>query len=145
MSDNNRRRCCRLLRSPTNGHIDISERATLLKVSWSSPTTAEDALSPPRAHEMLRTILSSQNIEVVSHRGLVVDFAPAHGWGGHQSAALVDFAMSSSGHTNKQLNPDLEVLFMPTSLSISSCALTPSRRWRLWCGHQPDGPRSSSR
>ncbi len=108
---------------PTNGHIDIIERsATLfekLYVVVADNVQKMPLFTPVERMEMLRTILSDhKNIEVVSYRGLVVDFARAHGVGVmiRGVRALVDFGYEFElAMTNKQLNPDLEVLFMPTS------------------------------
>ncbi|MFA6681075.1 MAG: pantetheine-phosphate adenylyltransferase [Sphaerochaeta sp.] len=69
--------------------------------------------------DMLKKILSGyDNIEVVTYQGLVVQFAQEHGVGVmiRGVRALVDFGYEFElAMTNKQLNNDLEVLFMPTS------------------------------
>ena len=133
---------------PTNGHIDIIERsATLfekLYVVVADNVQKMPLFTPVERMEMLRTILSDhKNIEVVSYRGLVVDFARAHGVGVmiRGVRALVDFGYEFElAMTNKQLNPDLEVLFMPTSpqyFQLRSSAIKGDGG--LWCGHQPDG------
>lgn len=108
---------------PTNGHIDIIERsATLfekLYVVVADNVQKTPLFTPVERMGMLRTILASHtNIEVVSYQGLVVDFARSHGVGVmiRGVRALVDFGYEFElAMTNKQLNPDLEVLFMPTS------------------------------
>lgn len=124
MSDNNRTAMLPgSFDPPTNGHIDIIERsATLfekLYVVVADNVQKMPLFTPVERMEMLRTILSDhKNIEVVSYRGLVVDFARAHGVGVmiRGVRALVDFGYEFElAMTNKQLNPDLEVLFMPTS------------------------------
>ncbi|AEV28348.1 pantetheine-phosphate adenylyltransferase [Sphaerochaeta pleomorpha str. Grapes] len=108
---------------PTNGHIDIIERSAILynklfvvvadNVQKNCIFTAEE-----RKH-MLEQILSGhKNIEVVSYRGLVVEFARENGIGVmiRGVRALVDFGYEFElAMTNKQLNESLEVLFMPTS------------------------------
>ncbi|MFA6845759.1 MAG: pantetheine-phosphate adenylyltransferase, partial [Sphaerochaetaceae bacterium] len=64
-------------------------------------------------------LLSSfDNIEVVSYRGLVVEFARANSIGVmiRGVRALVDFGYEFElAMTNKQMNEELEVLFLPTS------------------------------
>ena len=108
---------------PTNGHIDIIERSASLydklyvvvaeNVQKSCLFTAEERM------DMLKKILSGyDNIEVVTYQGLVVQFAQEHGVGVmiRGVRALVDFGYEFElAMTNKQLNNDLEVLFMPTS------------------------------
>ncbi len=124
MSDNNRTAMLPgSFDPPTNGHIDIIERsATLfekLYVVVADNVQKQPLFTPVERMEMLRTILCEhKNIEVVSYQGLVVDFARTHGVGVmiRGVRALVDFGYEFElAMTNKQLNPDLEVLFMPTS------------------------------
>ncbi|NMA23307.1 MAG: pantetheine-phosphate adenylyltransferase [Spirochaetales bacterium] len=124
MSDNNRTAMLPgSFDPPTNGHIDIIERsATLfekLYVVVADNVQKQPLFTPVERMEMLRTILAEhKNIEVVSYQGLVVDFARTHGVGVmiRGVRALVDFGYEFElAMTNKQLNPDLEVLFMPTS------------------------------
>ena len=108
---------------PSNGHIDIIERAAglydKLFVVVADNVQKKPLFSPAERMEMLREILKEhQNIEVVSYQGLVVDFARNHQVGVmiRGVRALVDFGYEFElAMTNKQLNPDLEVLFMPTS------------------------------
>ncbi len=108
---------------PTNGHIDIIERSAALydklyvvvaeNVHKVCLFTAEERM------DMLRKILSKyDNIEVVTYPGLVAEFAREHGVGVmiRGVRALVDFGYEFElAMTNKQLNSELEVLFMPTS------------------------------
>ena len=108
---------------PTNGHIDIIERSAALYgklyVVVADNVQKQPLFTPVERMEMLRTILAEHtNIEVVSYQGLVVDFARTHGVGVmiRGVRALVDFGYEFElAMTNKQLNADLEVLFMPTS------------------------------
>ncbi len=108
---------------PTNGHIDIIGRSAALydklyvvvadNVQKTCLFTASERM------QMLREILKGyDNIEVVTYPGLVVQFAQEHGVGVmiRGVRALVDFGYEFElAMTNKQLNSDLEVLFMPTS------------------------------
>ncbi|NMA22080.1 MAG: pantetheine-phosphate adenylyltransferase [Spirochaetales bacterium] len=108
---------------PSNGHIDIIERAAnlydKLYVVVADNVQKKPLFTPVERMEMLREILKDHpNIEVVSYQGLVVDFARDHNVGVmiRGVRALVDFGYEFElAMTNKQLNPDLEVLFMPTS------------------------------
>jgi len=108
---------------PTNGHIDIIERSARLYeklyVVVADNVQKQCLFTPDERMGMLRQILQAHdNIEVVSYRGLVVDFARDHGVGVmiRGVRALVDFGYEFElAMTNKQLNPNLEVLFMPTS------------------------------
>ncbi len=110
---------------PTNGHIDIIERSShlfeKLYVVVADNVQKQCLFTADERMDMLKDILKEHdNIEVVSYRGLVVDFAREHGVGGVMVRggvrALVDFGYEFElAMTNKQLNPDLEVLFMPTS------------------------------
>lgn len=108
---------------PSNGHIDIIERSAALYdklfVVVADNVQKKPLFTPVERMEMLRQILVKHpNIEVVSYQGLVVDFARTHGVGVmiRGVRALVDFGYEFElAMTNKQLNPDLEVLFMPTS------------------------------
>lgn len=107
---------------PTNGHLNLIERSAQLfgsldvvvadNISKKCLFTAEERM------EMLRSMLEPyKNVRVVSWTGLVVDYAKKE----HIHVmvrgvrALVDFGYEFElAMTNKQLNPDLEVLFMPT-------------------------------
>lgn len=108
---------------PTLGHIDIIERAAKmydkLYVVVAANIQKNPLFNAVERQSMLKEILKEHdNIEVVIHNGLVVDFARKNkikimirG-----VRALVDFGYEFElAMTNKQLYDDLEVLFMPTS------------------------------
>lgn len=108
---------------PTLGHIDIIERSSKmydkLYVVIAENIQKNTLFSAQERKEMLIEILKKHdNIEVVVHDGLIVDFARKNkikimirG-----VRALVDFGYEFElAMTNKQLYEDLEVLFMPTS------------------------------
>ena len=108
---------------PTNGHIDIIERSAILynklfvvvadNVQKNCIFTADE-----RKHMLEQILAGHKNIEVVSYRGLVVEFARENGIGVmiRGVRALVDFGYEFElAMTNKQLNESQEVLFMPTS------------------------------
>lgn len=108
---------------PTNGHVDIITRSARLydrlyvviadNVSKSTLFTLDERLA------MLQEILKEySNIVVVTHSGLVVDFAREHGVGVMVRGvrALADFGYEFElAMTNKQLYSGLEVLFLPTT------------------------------
>ncbi|HKL59621.1 MAG TPA: pantetheine-phosphate adenylyltransferase [Sphaerochaeta sp.] len=108
---------------PTNGHVDIIERsATLydkLFVVVADNVQKTCLFTALERRDMLRKILKGyDNIEVVIFPGLVAQFAQDHGVGVmiRGVRALVDFGYEFElAMTNKQLNSELEVLFMPTS------------------------------
>lgn len=107
---------------PTNGHLNLIERSALLfdslDVVVADNISKQCLFSVEERMEMLHELLAPyDNVRVVSHRGLVVDYAREE----HITVmvrgvrALVDFGYEFElAMTNKQLNPDLEVLFMPT-------------------------------
>jgi pantetheine-phosphate adenylyltransferase len=108
---------------PTNGHVDIIERSARLYdklfVVVADNVQKKCLFSAEERKEMLEQILAGyDNIEVVSYRGLVVEFARRNGIGImiRGVRALVDFGYEFElAMTNKQLYESMEVLFMPTS------------------------------
>ncbi len=107
---------------PTLGHVNIIERSASLydklyvvvanNIAKHSLFTAEERVG------MLKEIFKdSSSIEVIAYSGLMVDFARDYEIGVmiRGVRALVDFGYEFElAMTNKQLLPDLEVLFMPT-------------------------------
>lgn len=107
---------------PTNGHINLIKRASRLfeevvvvvadNIAKKCLFNAEERL------EMLGEIFADyNNVEVVVWNGLIVDYARRNDIGVmiRGVRALVDFGYEFElAMTNKQLYPDLEVLFMPT-------------------------------
>ncbi|WP_422480529.1 pantetheine-phosphate adenylyltransferase [Pleomorphochaeta sp. DL1XJH-081] len=107
---------------PTNGHLNLIKRSARLfdsldvvvadNISKKCLFTAEERM------DMLQSMLAPYgNVRVVTWNGLVVDYAKKEQI--HVMVrgvrALVDFGYEFElAMTNKQLNPDLEVLFMPT-------------------------------
>lgn len=108
---------------PTLGHIDLIERAAKmyekLYVVVASNIKKKPLFTAEERQTMLNDILVDfENVEVVIHDGLIVDYAKKN----HINImirgvrALVDFGYEFElAMTNKQLYEDLEVLFMPTS------------------------------
>lgn len=108
---------------PTLGHIDIIERSAKmydrLYVVIADNIHKKTLFSAEERKEMLTNILkNNDNVEVVIHNGLIVDFAKKNNIKImiRGVRALVDFGYEFElAMTNKQLYEDLEVLFMPTS------------------------------
>ncbi|MFA7559321.1 MAG: pantetheine-phosphate adenylyltransferase [Sphaerochaeta sp.] len=108
---------------PTNGHVDIITRSARLYdrlyVVIADNVSKSTLFTPDERLAMLQEILKEySNIEVVTHSGLVVDFAREHGVGVMVRGvrALADFGYEFElAMTNKQLYSGLEVLFLPTS------------------------------
>lgn len=107
---------------PTNGHLNLIERSARLfesldvvvadNISKKCLFTAQERM------DMLREMLKPYgNVRVVSFGGLVVDYARKERINVliRGVRALVDFGYEFElAMTNKQLYPELEVLFMPT-------------------------------
>ncbi|MCK9286580.1 MAG: pantetheine-phosphate adenylyltransferase [Sphaerochaetaceae bacterium] len=107
---------------PTNGHMNLIERSAKIfdsiavvvadNISKKCLFTADERLS------MLKELLKEyDNVEVVVWNGLIVDFAKQHNISVmiRGVRALVDFGYEFElAMTNKQLLPELEVMFMPT-------------------------------
>lgn len=107
---------------PTNGHINLIKRASRLFdqiiVVVADNIAKKVLFSAEERLEMLKEIfVDYENIEVVVWNGLIVDYAKRNKIGVmiRGVRALVDFGYEFElAMTNKQLYPDLEVLFMPT-------------------------------
>lgn len=107
---------------PTNGHLNLIERSAQLfdslDVVVADNLSKKCLFSAEERMDMLRSMLAPYpNVKVVSWNGLVVDYAKKQDIRVMVRGvrALVDFGYEFElAMTNKQLNPDLEVLFMPT-------------------------------
>ena len=107
---------------PTNGHINLIERTSKLfdhldvvvadNIHKKCLFTAEERL------EMLQELVTSlENVDVVIHRGLIIDYAKNNNIDVMVRGvrALVDFGYEFElAMTNKQLYAPLEVVFLPT-------------------------------
>lgn len=108
---------------PTNGHLDIIRRSALLYdklyVVIADNVHKKYLFTSQERKDMLEELLKdAPNIEVHIWTGLVVEFARQKKIGVmiRGVRALVDFGYEFElAMTNKQLYPELEVLFMPTS------------------------------
>ncbi|MDY4611042.1 MAG: pantetheine-phosphate adenylyltransferase [Sphaerochaetaceae bacterium] len=107
---------------PTLGHLNIILRAAALYgklyVVVADNIQKKCLFSAEERKDMLAELLVEyKNVEVFVWQGLVVDFARKHNIGVmiRGVRALVDFGYEFElAMTNKQLFPELEVLFMPT-------------------------------
>lgn len=107
---------------PTLGHLNIILRAASLYgklyVVVADNIQKKCLFSAEERRGMLAELLAEhKNVEVFVWQGLVVDFARNHNIGVmiRGVRALVDFGYEFElAMTNKQLFPELEVLFMPT-------------------------------
>ncbi|MDD3996418.1 MAG: pantetheine-phosphate adenylyltransferase [Sphaerochaetaceae bacterium] len=107
---------------PTNGHVNMIERASRLfdsvVVVVADNISKKCLFSADERVAMLTSILKGlSNVEVVVWNGLIVDYARQSGISVmiRGVRALVDFGYEFElAMTNKQLYPDLEVVFLPT-------------------------------
>ncbi len=107
---------------PTNGHLNLIERAArifdLLYVVIAVNQAKECLFSGDERQSMMRELLQNyENVQVEPWSRLIVEFTEKF----HTRVilrgvrALADFGYEFElAMTNKQLNPDLEIMFMPT-------------------------------
>lgn len=107
---------------PTNGHLDILERAYCLfdyiYVVISVNRQKKYLFSPEERLEMMRELVKDKkNVEVVLWDQLIVDFAKKNDAKVlvRGVRALADFNYEFElSMMNKSLNPDIETIFLPT-------------------------------
>ena len=107
---------------PTNGHLNLIERAAgifdQLYVIVANNSSKKCLFTADERASVLRKLLQNYpNVEVRIWDRMVVDFAREHDVAVmiRGVRALVDFGYEFElAMTNKQLNPDLEIFFMPT-------------------------------
>lgn len=108
---------------PTNGHLDIIRRSARLfdklYVVVADNMAKHNLFSPEERKTMLESLVGDlTNVEVVVYGGLVVRFAMDHGIGvmvrGVRAMADFNYEFELSLY-NKQIDPELEVLFLPTA------------------------------
>jgi len=109
----------------TLGHLDVIERAARivpqLVVAVLNNNQKEPMFSVAERVEHLQTLTANMsNVSVASFSGLLVDFAKEQ----HASAIIrglranTDFEYEfQMALTNRQLNPNVETIFIPTNLS----------------------------
>lgn len=108
---------------PTNGHMDIIERAasfnTKLVVGVLDNPSKRPLFSVDERVEMLRELTKNiPNVEIQAFSGLLIDFCKNTGAKIviRGLRAVTDFEYEfQMALTNKTLSPELETLFMPTS------------------------------
>ncbi|MCF7948669.1 MAG: pantetheine-phosphate adenylyltransferase [Spirochaetia bacterium] len=107
---------------PTNGHLNLIARAASifeqLHVVVAVNQAKKTLFTPEERLEMMRELLKSYgNVEVNLWYSLIVDYAVEHDAKVMLRGvrALVDFGYEFElAMTNKELRPELEILFMPT-------------------------------
>ena len=110
---------------PTNGHIDIMERASylvdMLIVLVSVNPTKKSLFSAKERVEMLKKeVLDNalENVDVVAYDGLLVDFCKKNSVDiiirGLRGVTDFEYEFQMA-FTNKAMLPNIETLFMPTS------------------------------
>lgn len=110
---------------PTNGHIDIIERASylvdMLVVLVSFNPAKKSLFSPNERAEMLRKAVTDcalENVDVVAYDGLLVDFCKKNGVNiiirGLRGVTDFEYEFQMA-FTNKAMLPTVETLFIPTS------------------------------
>jgi len=107
---------------PTKGHLNIVSRAAKLYdrlfVVVADNVNKKCLFSAEERVKMLKHLLNeNSNIEVVAFQGLVVDFAKKTNIGVlvRGVRALADFNYEFElAMTNKELCPELEIIFLPT-------------------------------
>ncbi len=108
---------------PTNGHIDIIRRSNALYdkvyVVVADNSSKKAMFTAAERVGLLEALVADMpNVEVLSWGGLTVDFARKHGVGVivRGVRALTDFAYEFEiAETNRQLCPEIEVVFLPTN------------------------------
>jgi pantetheine-phosphate adenylyltransferase len=107
---------------PTNGHLNLIERAASifdkLYIIIADNSAKTCTFSVGERKSMLQQLLQQHiNIEVLSWDRMVVDFAREYDVKVMLRGvrALADFSYEFElAMTNKQLNPEIEIFFMPT-------------------------------
>jgi len=107
---------------PTNGHLNLIARAASifeqLHVVIAVNQAKQTLFSPEERLDMMRELLKSyNNVEVNLWYSLIVDYAVEHKAKVMLRGvrALADFGYEFElAMTNKELRPELEIMFMPT-------------------------------
>ncbi|HTM44635.1 MAG TPA: pantetheine-phosphate adenylyltransferase [Polyangiaceae bacterium] len=107
---------------PTNGHMDLVERATQLfarvVVAVGSHPTRSALFTTTEREELLRAACAHfPNVEVDSFSGLLVDYARQRGARvmvrGLRAATDFEYELQIA-HANADLAPELDTIFLPT-------------------------------
>ncbi len=112
----------------TLGHEDVARRTlrvadrVVVAVAESSTETKTPAFSLAERLEMLKEVFSGERIECVSFRGLLVDYARECGADVvvRGLRAVSDFEYEfQMAQMNRELNPDLEFIFLTPDAELS--------------------------
>lgn len=107
---------------PTNGHLDLVERATELfgnvVVALGTHATRSALFSLDEREALLRAVCKRfDNVEVDRFEGLLVDYVRARGAGvivrGLRAATDFEYELQIA-HANADLAPELDTVFLPT-------------------------------
>jgi pantetheine-phosphate adenylyltransferase len=110
---------------PTNGHLDLVERASRLfprlVVAVGMNSSREPLFQPEERLAMLREICRPfPNVSVDSFRGLLVDYGKRIGARvivrGLRAGADFEYELQIA-HANADLKPELDTIFLPTRTS----------------------------
>ena len=111
----------------TNGHLDIICRASKifdeLQIGVLHNPNKKGLFNFDERVELIKSCTSHlDNIKIVSFDGLLVDYCHANDIGtlvrGVRSEADVNYELQMA-HMNRELNPDIETIFLPTNTKYS--------------------------
>ena len=111
----------------TNGHLDIICRASKifdeLQIGVLYNPNKKGLFNFDERIELIKSCTSHlDNIKIVSFDGLLVDYCDANGIStlvrGVRSEADVNYELQMA-HMNKELNPEIETIFLPTNTKYS--------------------------
>lgn len=107
---------------PTNGHLDLVERASRLfpkvVVALGRHATREPLFTVAERLELLRAICAPMaNVEVASFSGLLIEYAKARAARvivrGLRAATDFEYELQIA-HANADLRPEVDTVFLPT-------------------------------
>ena len=107
---------------PTNGHLDLVERASILfpdvVVAVGIHPTRQALFTPEERLELLAQICRPfPNVKVASFRGLLIDYAREIGAPvivrGLRAATDFEYELQIA-HANSDLDPTIDTIFLPT-------------------------------
>lgn len=108
---------------PTNGHVDVVERASrhferVIVAVVTNPAKKPLFEAPERMRLLKEALSHLDNIEVVEHDGLTVDLARDRGAGvivkGLRAVSDVEYELQQA-QMNSSITPDVDTLFIATS------------------------------
>ena len=111
----------------TNGHMDIIQRAStmfdkLIVVVLINPLKSYSFSIPERVELLSKVTAGIKNIEIDSYDGLLADYFKQHNVDvivkGLRATSDFEYEFQMA-HTNKDLNPRAETVFIPASLNTT--------------------------